>query len=440
MHQPSSDDRRTLQDIAAWVETRLDERGGTPHPAGAEPPPLPPIGARGIGTPAAWRIVRDQLLPTAFPTDHPRYLGFVGGAPATAAVLADVALSAAAVFAGSQLEAGAVVAAERAAVAWLCELVGLGPTSSGTFVSGGSIATLSALVAARQRSGERSRADVIVAGATAHSSVRTAATVMGCELVTAGRVDEPLTAADLDAALAPLDAANIVAVVATAGATNTGAVDRLDEVAARCRADGLWLHVDAAYGGAALLAPAARPLFAGIERADSVTIDPHKWLFTPFDCAAVLYRDGSTASAAHRQRAPYLEAINLDGAYNPSDFAVHLSRRARGLPLWTALVAHGTRAFTDAVEHCLDLARHTVDRVAADEVVEVVGTPHLSVVLLRRRGWCDADYRAWSDRLLASGTALVVPTVVRGDTVLRLCFVNPLTTPGDIEAIISSLH
>ncbi len=440
MHEFLAEDRRALGDIRDWIEGRLTGRGSSPTPAAVAP--VPAVGAEGLGIEAVWTALRGAILPTAFPTDHPRYLAFVGGAPTPAAVLVDAAMSAAAVYGGSELEAGAVVAAERSAIRWLCDVIGLPEDAHGAFVSGGSTANLSALVAARhgRLAPDGRPPGVVVVGASAHSSVRSAAAIMGCRVVVAGSCDVPLTAADLDLALAPLDTADVIAVVASAGATNTGAVDHLDGIADTCGRLGVWLHVDAAYGGAAMLAAAHRSRFDGIERADSVTVDPHKWLFTPLDCAAVVYRAPAVARAAHRQSAHYLDAASTDDADNPADYAVHLTRRARGIPLWASLVANGTDAYVDAVERCLETATYATKRVESSEVVELVAEPHLSVVLLRRLGWESADYWRWSEQMWRSGLALVAPTRFAGETVLRLCFVNPLTTTADVDLVLGSLE
>jgi L-2,4-diaminobutyrate decarboxylase len=203
---------------------------------------------------------------------------------------------------------------------------------------------------------------------------------------------------------------------------------------------GVWLHVDAAYGGAAMLSARARDLFRGIERSDSVTVDPHKWLFTPFDCAAVLYREPELARRAHRQNAHYLDVANEAHADNPADYAVHLSRRARGIPFWASVQANGVEAYRDAVERCLDTAIYAAKQVDDYDNLEVVGEPTLSVVLLRRTGWVAEDYAAWSRRVLDSGLGLITPTRYDGETVLRLCFVNPLTTQTDVDLVLSSLE
>jgi aromatic-L-amino-acid/L-tryptophan decarboxylase len=250
--------------------------------------------------------------------------------------------------------------------------------------------------------------------------------------VTAGSADAPLTAHDLEPVLQALDPAEVVAVVASAGATNTGSVDRLDEIAAACVERGIWLHVDAAYGGAALLAPARRSLFRGIELADSVTIDPHKWLFTPFDCAALLYREPSAARAVHTQDASYLDVIHDTPAeWNPTDYAYHLTRRARGLPLWFSLAVYGVRAYSDAIEAAIRLARDTADEIRRRPYLELVREPDLSVVLFRRTGWKSDDYSRWADRLLEDQVAFLPPSAWEGETVGRFAFLHP-HTPMDL--------
>jgi len=440
MHHPLPEDIDALADIGCWAIDRLTCRSETLPPR--EPTTaLPEFTADGIGTAGAWSLLRDVILPSALPTDHSRYLAFVGGAPTVASVLADMAISAAAVYAGSALEGGAVVDAERAALRWLADVVGLPVSAHGTFVSGGSLANLSALVAARHdRTGpDSSVPSIIIAGATAHASVHSAAMIMGCQLVVAGSPDRPLTADDVRRALDPLDRDQVVAVVACAGATNTGAIDRLDEIAQLCATSGVWLHVDAAYGGAAMLSASARDKFRGIEFADSVTIDPHKWLFTPFDCAAVLYRDPERARSAHRQSAHYLDPANVENADNPADYAVHLTRRARGIPLWASLVANGTAAYCDAVERCLEIATYAAKQIEECDVLELVTEPELSVILFRRVGWAPQDYSNWSSHAVRTGLGLITPTKFKDETVLRMCFVNPLTQASDVDLIMDSL-
>jgi glutamate/tyrosine decarboxylase-like PLP-dependent enzyme len=173
--------------------------------------------------------------------------------------------------------------------------------------------------------------------------------------------------------------------------------------------------------------------------ADSFVLDPHKWLFAPFDCAALVYRNPNLARLALTQQAEYLETLDATSEANPADLAIHMTRRARGLPLWFSLTAHGAEAYDRAVSRGIELARSAAAMVNAAEHLELVIEPELSVVLFRRRGWDAAAYQDWSDRALADGLAFVVPTVHNGETVFRLCFVNPTTTEHDIETILAAM-
>ena len=196
------------------------------------------------------------------------------------------------------------------------------------------------------------------------------------------------------------DPDSVFAIVGTGGTTNTGRIDDLAGIADVARERDLWFHVDGAYGLAALAAPSVRDRFGGIEHADSLVVDPHKWLFAPFDCAALLYRDPELARRAHTQHAAYLDAIQDRDEWNPSDYAYHLTRRARGLPFWFSLAVNGTDAYRAAIERTLEIARDAADRIDAAPHLELVQRPELGVVLWRRPGWSTPDYTAWSSRLL----------------------------------------
>jgi len=218
-------------------------------------------------------------------------------------------------------------------------------------------------------------------------------------------------------------------------------------VADVCSRHGAWLHVDAAYGGAALLVPDMTSVFAGIERADSLIIDPHKWLFAPLDCCGLLYREPERARQVHTQRGPYLQAIHDDGdrdpaeavvGPNPADLAYHLTRRARGLPFWFSLLVHGVGAYRSAVRRALDLARHAAS-VLRDGPGELVLDPELSVVLFRRPGWDDVAWRGWAHELLSSGIAFVAPTRWKGETVGRLVFLHPRTDEAIVDEVLATL-
>jgi glutamate/tyrosine decarboxylase-like PLP-dependent enzyme len=255
-----------------------------------------------------------------------------------------------------------------------------------------------------------------------------------------GRMDGAALAATVEG-LDPVDRERLFAIVTTCGTTNAGVIDDLQGAADVAERLGVWFHVDGAYGGAGLAAPSVRARYTGIERADSYIVDPHKWLFAPFDCCALLYRDPAEAKRAHTQHAEYLDVLHGDGdtEWNPSDYAHHLSRRARGLPLWFSLATHGTDAYRDAVEETLRVAHAGAALIAAAAHLELVMEPDLSVVLFRRVGWDAAQYQAWSDRLLDAGIAFVTPTGWQGETLLRICVVNPRTTVDDIALLVDSL-
>jgi L-2,4-diaminobutyrate decarboxylase len=402
----------------------------------------------GIGGLEALRVFSEVLAPACISIDHPRFLSFVPSAPTEAATLFDLVVGAGGMFGGTWLESSGAVFAENEALRWLSDLAGLPASAGGVFVSGGSAANLSALVVARQvwRSAAPDRDAVrplLVTSTGAHSSVRSAARVMDAEVLEVeaderGRASGAALAAGL-AALDGRDRDRVAAIVATAGTTNVGVVDDLAGIGALARERGVWFHVDAAYGGAAMSVPRARPLFDGIEQCDSFVVDPHKWLFAPFDCAALLYREPALARATHTQHAEYLDVVTETPNWNPSDYAYHLSRRARGLPFWFSLATHGTAAYTAAVETGLRLAEESAELIRGAGHVELVVEPGLSIVVFRRVGWSRDDYYAWSDRSLDDGLALVVPTSWRGETVLRFCFVNPRTTMDDVEVILESM-
>lgn len=406
----------------------------------------------GIGGEHAFRLFREVLMKASVSIDHPRHLAFVPASPTRAAVMFDLVTSAASVHGAYWLEGAGCIFAEMQVMHWLVTLAGLPEGAFGVFTSGGTEANLSAMVTAREawRAADPSRRamrGLVIAADSAHSSIRAMAAVIDAD-VQFVEVPERFEAAHLEAALAALpraDRARAFALIATGGTTNAGIIDDLDGLGACCQREGLWFHVDAAYGGGALAAPSARPLFAGIERADSLTIDPHKWLFSPYDCGAVLYRRPELARAAHAQHGSYLD-IFTDPAmagFNPSEYQIQLTRRVRGLPLWFSLAMHGTDRYAQAIERGLELARIAGRLVDAAPHVELVRPPSLSCVLFRRLGWRRDDYRDWTLRNHRAGYALVAPTHVgRGaasETVARFCFINPDTTEADIQGILDTM-
>jgi aromatic-L-amino-acid/L-tryptophan decarboxylase len=390
------------------------------------------------------RLFSDVLAPAIVSCDSPRYLSFIPAAPTKASLLFDMVVSCSSLQATSWLEAAGAVAAENQALRLLADLAGLPPQAGGCFVSGGSAGNLSALVVARDTAEARQgqappgRPKVAVSD-QAHSSVSNALRIICADalVVPTADHDHRFTGEALRAAMAP----GVVAVVATAGTTNAGIVDDMAGLAEVAREQRLWLHVDGAYGGAGLFSPRVRELYRGIEHADSLVIDPHKWLFAPFDCAGLIYRRPALAKAVHTQDAGYLDVLHTEepDAWNPSDYAYHLTRRARGLPLWFSLAVHGTDAYRDAVDAALEAARRSAEMIEATPYLQLIRQPELSIVLFRRAGWAAADYYAWSARLLGDQVGFVTPTEWEGETVARFAFLHPDTSPAMVQEIIDTM-
>ncbi len=398
----------------------------------------------GLGGDKALKVFTDVLAPACLSVDHPRLLAFVPAAPSEASILFDLVVGASSIFGGSWLEGSGAVYAENQALRWIADLAGMPEQAGGVFVSGGTAGNLSALVAARhewrrKHEGNDKIRGLIISSMGAHASVEQAAAVMDADMLEVGghRLEGVHVREAIDS-LSAEDRSRLFAVVTTAGTTNLGIIDDLAGIADICEAEDLWLHADGAYGGAGLAAPSVRHEFDGIERVDSFIVDPHKWLFAPFDSCALLYRDPASARRAHRQHGDYLEVL-YDGIWNPSDYAHHLSRRPRGLPLWFSLAAHGTDAYAEAVERTIDVAREAERLIEAAPNLEMVIERHLSIVCFRRPGWSPDDYQNWSNKLMEDGIGFVTPSKHEGETVLRFCIVNPRTSVDDIKAILATI-
>jgi glutamate/tyrosine decarboxylase-like PLP-dependent enzyme len=399
----------------------------------------------GLGGDHALRVWTDVLAPATMSVDHPRYLAFIPGAPTEASTLFDLVVGASSLYGGSWLESSGAVYAENQALRWVADLAGMPQEAGGCFVQGGTVGNLSALVAARHTARERlgtspARWRAAVTAETHSSVVYALENVMDVEpLLVPADERGRMTGGALRETLAADGGEGVFAVVATAGTTNLGIVDDLAGVADVCAEREIWLHVDGAYGAAALAAPSVRHLFDGIERADSFIVDPHKWLFAPFDCCALVYREPELARRAHTQHAGYLDPIAAGGQWNPSDYAVHLSRRARGLPFWFSLAVHGTDCYRDAIETTLAVARAGADEIRSRPYLELLVEPDLTVLTFARRGWTAEDYLAWTQGLLDHGYAFVTPTSHRGEPCTRFAIINPRTTVSDIAGILATM-
>ncbi|WP_243074401.1 aminotransferase class V-fold PLP-dependent enzyme [Microbacterium sp. SS28] len=401
----------------------------------------------GIGARRAAALFENVLAPACVSTDHPGYLSFIPSAPTKASIAFDLIVSASAIYGGSWMEGSGAIFAENEVLHWLAGEFGLPAGAGGVFVQGGTIGNLSALVAARDAARRRNREAghpdparwVVVCSAEAHSSIASAAEVMDVDIAkaipdAAGRLHGDAVAAALE-----VHGDAVFAVVATGGTTNFGIVDDIASIAAVTTERGVWLHIDGAYGLAAMLVDRTRLLFAGVEHADSVIVDPHKWLFAPFDACALLYRDPSIGLRAHTQKAEYLDTLTDAADWNPSDLGVQLTRRARGLPLWYSLATYGTDEYRAAITYGIDLARRIADEIESREGLSLVRDPQLSVVVFRRDGWTLADYQAWSERLLDDQHGFVVPSSHAGEPVLRFAIISPLTTFELLTSILDTL-
>ncbi|WP_179670557.1 pyridoxal phosphate-dependent decarboxylase family protein [Salinimicrobium sediminis] len=408
---------------------------------------------KGIGGEVAFKMFRDILVKATVPIDHPRHLAFVPAAPTRAAIMFDLVTSASSIHGAYWMEGAGGIFCENQAMKWLVSLTGLPKDSFGVFTSGGTAANLSAMVTAREAWRKRDTGNIgvralLLTSNGAHSSIQAMAKVMDADVVMIDCPDENLRGGILQSAIDELgekDRKRLFGVVATGGTTNAGIIDELDSIAEVCEKENVWFHVDAAYGGGALAAPSVRHLFNGIERADSITIDPHKWLFSPYDCGAVIYKNMELAAEAHSQKGSYLEIFKDEGAhgFNPADYQIQLTRRLRGMPLWFSLAMHGTDKYTNAIEKGIELAKIAAKKIEEHENLELVRPASLSVVLFRRKGWTPEEYRDWTYRNHKAGIALVTPTKWYGkngyETISRFCFINPETTEADIDLILGTM-
>jgi len=452
MHTVDATTEQMIRSVLAYAERRLRL---DPVPLDGGPRDLASLPAalqgmltdRGNDPDKVLGVYSGTLAPAVISADSPRYLGFIPAAPTKAALLFDMLISCASIQGISWLEAAGAIQAENQVLRLIADRAGMPASAGGCFVSGGSAANLSALVVAREMAkrnagpaaaGRRWR---VAVGTDAHSSVIGTLRMLEMDALTVRTDDHRLTGGALRAALdEDGDPSSVAAVVATAGTTNAGIIDDLAGLAAVARERGLWFHVDGAYGGAGLFAPSVRRAYDGIEHADSFVVDPHKWLFAPFDCAALLYRDPAAARSVHRQDASYLDVIHGNpDEWNPADYAYHLTRRARGMPLWFSLAVHGVAAYTAAIETALGLARQAAADIRGRDYLELIREPDLSVVLFRRRGWDAGQYARWADQLLADQVAFLPPSAWEGETVARLAFLHPGTPIGLVRQILDTM-
>jgi glutamate/tyrosine decarboxylase-like PLP-dependent enzyme len=395
------------------------------------------------------RVVAD-VLPYASRTDHPGYFAFIPQFTTWPGALADLIAAAANPYCGAWMESAGPSQVELEVIDWFRTWLEMPDSTAGVLVSGGSAANLTALLVAREAAGGPSSDSVLYVSDQAHSSLARTARAMGLRphqvrvLPTDGRwrlSPEAVSAAvraDRRAGRVPF------ALSASAGSTNTGAVDPLEDLADVSAGEGLWLHVDAAYGGFAALTPKGRAALAGINRADSVTLDPHKWLFQPLECGSVLIRDGARLERTFAIHPDYLDSHGSrgDGEVNFADRGLQLSRGFRALKVWMSVQTFGLAAFRAAVQRNLDLAEYAEDLIRSRAELTLMTPATLGIVCFRRE-WpgCDESETerrstALIDALEGGGAALVSGTRLTGRHAVRLCVLNPTSSEDDVRRVI----
>ncbi len=434
-----------LRDAAPWRGAARSDL----EPLLREPPPEE--GADAIEV--MERVVAD-VLPVAARVDHPRFFAFVPSSPTWPGVIADYLAAGYNIFQGTWLGSGGPSALELVVIDWFREWIGYPPSAGGLFTSGGSAAILDALVAAREHHGAPERPAVFV-GDQSHSALERAARIIGVRPQGIFRVASDdgfrlsMAALDSTVARARADGFTPIAVCANAGSTNTGAVDPLREIAAYCAARRIWLHVDAAYGGFAVLCERGRSLLAGMELADSISLDAHKWLFQPFEAGCVLVRDVSTLERAFGVHPEYLQDTRLgQEQVNFADRGHQLTRSFRALKVWMSIQTFGLRRFRESIAHGIELADRAGDRIAASDSLELLSPPSLGIVCFRYRAhgteWTaerlDRLNEALQARVIASGTAMISSTRLRGAYSLRFCIMSHRTTWADVQSTLAFIE
>lgn len=394
-----------------------------------------------------------DVVPFMSRCDHPRYFAFIPGSSTWVGALADLIASALNVYAGCWMEGAGWAQLELTVLDWFKGWIGYPPEASGILVSGGSAANMTALACAREvMVGAMDPRLVVYVSDQSHSSVARAARVLGFrpdqvrvlptdrDYRMRPRLLAEAIEADRAAGRAPLLAS------VSAGSTNTGAIDPLHELADVCQERGVWLHVDAAYGGSAAITDRGRAWLAGIERADSVTLDPHKWMYQPFEVGCLLVREGRQLRSAFAVTPDYLaDSEAADDEVSFYDYGLQLTRMTRALKLWLSVSYFGAAAFREAIDNTLDLAVHAEKRIEADDRLELLRPANLGIVCFRRRveGASEAEIESANaglvEALARSGFGLVSSTRLQGRYALRLCVLNHASERGDVEAVLDWL-
>jgi len=412
-----------------------------------------PLPEEGTDPDAVLDQVEHDILPNTMRVDHPRFFGFVPGPNNFVGVLADALAAGFNVFAGTWISGAAATQVEMVVMDWLTSLCGLPDSAGGLFTSGGSMANVMGLAAARHAVlGDETEGAVAYCSDQTHRSVDRALRLLGVGPEQLRRLPS-----DDDFRLDPDGLAEAVVadraagrrpfcVIANAGTTNTGAVDPLPALADTAAAEDLWLHVDGAYGAAAVVCERGQNELKGLDRADSLTLDPHKWLFQPFEIGGVLVRDVRHLHRAFQLEAEYLEdAMGEDDEVNFSDYGIQLTRSFRALKLWMTLKVFGRKHVAEAVRRGFELADRAEHLLREREDWEIVTPAQMGIVTFRcvPDGWTQDEIDALNRRLAPAlsdeGEIFLTKTTLTGCPVLRLCPINPRTTDEDLRETIDRL-
>src|SRR3984893_2103213 len=390
--------------------------------------------------------LKRDVLPNNLHVDNPRFFAFVPAPNNFVIAMADALAAGFNVFNGTWFGGSAAAALGLGVVRWLCRTCGFPNNAGGLFVSGGSMANLTALVTARHALLlDRVEGAIIYFSDQTHSSVERALRVIGFSPEQLRKLpsDENfrLSIRDLRAAIADDRAKGLrpFCVIANAGTTNTGAVDPLSELADLVAKEKMWLHVDGAFGAAAILSDRGRKMLRGLERADSISLDPHKWLFQCFECGCVLVRDAGLLKSAFQIKPDYLRDVHRSvEEFNPCDYGVQLTRSFRALKVWLSLQTFGVAAFREAITRGFELAELAERELRARDGWEILSPAQMATVCFRF-GNSDEVQTKLVDAAMNDGYALLTSTTLRGAVALRLCTINPRTTEQDIIGTIDRL-
>lgn len=390
----------------------------------------------------------EEAVPHSFNTAGPGYLAYIPGGGLFPSAVADLIANAINRYVGVWVAAPALVQLELNVVRWFCELVGFGPGSGGLLTSGGSLSNLTAIVTARrERFGDDFSGATIYTSDQTHHSVRKSAVLAGFPESSVRHIatdsQQQIRLDALEAALTEDRARGLrpFLLVGSAGTTNTGAIDDLSALADIAAREQLWLHVDGAYGGFFALTDRGRSAMAGLDRAHSITLDPHKGLFLPYGTGALLVRDESALRRAHATFADYMPAMQHDPDFvDFCDLSAELSRDFRGLRVWLPLKLFGLGAFRDALDEKLDLARWAAERVAEIPELEMVSEPRLSLLSFRVRGDGDEATRRLLDAVNARQNVYLTGTKVDGRFAIRICVLSFRTHLDRMEQCLDDIR